>query len=94
MTGINDNPSLPKPSWAIRRRFMFATAAFCAAVIAFILIARLDTGPADTAITMAFLVLMSIVGCYVFGAAWEDISLAKFQKGPAPRNHVLGEDEQ
>lgn len=59
-------------SWKIRRRFMFITCLFCAVVIAFILVADLDTEVAETALTMSFLTLMSVVGSYVFGAAWDD----------------------
>lgn len=69
-------------SWKIRRRFMFVVAAFCMLSVAYVLYRGLDTGPADTAVTMAFIVLLGIVGSYVFGAAWEDVSIAKI-KGPA-----------
>lgn len=69
-------------SWRIRRRFMFAVTAFCMWVIAYVLWKGLTTGPADTAVTMAFLTLIGIVGSYVFGATWEDVSIAKI-KGPA-----------
>lgn len=72
-------------SWRIRRRFMFAVTAFCMWVIAYVLWRGLTTGPADTAVTMAFLTLIGIVGSYVFGATWEDVSLgkAKIAKMPA-----------
>ncbi|UYA99028.1 hypothetical protein P9A54_gp43 [Xanthomonas phage vB_Xar_IVIA-DoCa10] len=66
-----------KSSWRVRRRFMFAVSAFCMWVIGYVLYRDLGSSPADTAITMAFLTLISIVGSYVFGATWEDVSLAK-----------------
>lgn len=69
-------------SWAIRRRFMFAVVAFCMATVAYVLWKDLSSGPADTAVTMAFLTLLGIVGSYVFGATWEDISMTKI-RGPA-----------
>ena len=69
-------------SWRIRRRFMFAVTAFCMWAIAYVLWKGLTTGPADTAVTMAFLTLIGIVGSYVFGATWEDVSIAKI-KGQA-----------
>lgn len=69
-------------SWRIRRRFMFAVSAFCMWTIAYVLWRDLSSGPADTAVTMAFLTLLGIVGSYVFGATWEDISMTKI-KGPA-----------
>lgn len=70
-----------KSSWTVRRRFMFAVAAFCMWTIGYVLYADRTSGPADTAITMAFLTLISIVGSYVFGATWEDVSLAKARLG-------------
>lgn len=69
------NPAMS--SWTVRRRFMFAVSAFCALAISYVLVARLDTTPADTAVTMGFFTLATIVGSYVFGAAWEDISASK-----------------
>lgn len=70
-----------KSSWTVRRRFMFSVAAFCMWTIAYILYKDRTSGPADTAITMAFLTLISIVGSYVFGATWEDVSIAKAKLG-------------
>lgn len=58
--------------WKIRRRFMFSIAGFCVWVISYVLYSGLNTAAADTAITMSFLTLISIVGSYVFGAAWDD----------------------
>lgn len=68
--------------WTVRRRFMFAVSGFCMLVIGYILIRGLDTGPADTAMTMAFFTLIGIVGSYVFGATWEDVATKKIM-GPA-----------
>ena len=70
-----------KSSWHVRRRFMFSVAAFCMWTIVYVLYKDRTSGPADTAITMAFLTLISIVGSYVFGATWEDVSLAKAKLG-------------
>lgn len=61
-------------SWRIRRRFMFAVSAFCMLIIGYIIFRGIDTETAQTAINMAFLCLISILGSYVFGATWEDIS--------------------
>jgi hypothetical protein len=73
------NPGL-KSSWSIRRRFMFVVSAFCMWTIAYVLYKGLDSGPADTAVTMAFVALISIVGSYVFGATWEDVSIARLDQ--------------
>lgn len=80
MENLERNPG--QSSWRIRRRFMFAVSAFCMWVVAYVLWKDLTSGPADTAVTMAFLTLLGIVGSYVFGATWEDISMTKI-KGPA-----------
>lgn len=77
---LDRNPG--QSSWRIRRRFMFVVSAFCMWAVAYVLWKDLSSGPADTAVTMAFLTLLGIVGSYVFGATWEDISMTKI-KGPA-----------
>ena len=74
---MNERNENWKSSWRVRRRFMFSVAAFCMWTIGYILYKDRTSGPADTAITMAFLTLISIVGSYVFGATWEDVSIAK-----------------
>lgn len=82
-----------KSSWRIRRWFMFGVSAFCMWTVAYVLYKDLDSGPADTAVTMSFLTLLGIVGSYVFGATWEDVSLAKI-KGPAgARSQRLATDK-
>lgn len=68
-------------SWAIRRYFMFAVAAFCMITVWYVLYRDLTSGPADTAVTMSFVTLIGLVGSYVFNATWEDISLAKIKGG-------------
>lgn len=69
--------------WTVRRRFMFAVSGFCMLVVGYILIRGLDTGPADTAMTMAFLTLIGIVGSYVFGATWEDVATKRIMGSAA-----------
>lgn len=82
------SPDNEQFSWKLRRRFMFAVSGFCMLVIGYILFRNLDTGPADTAMTMAFFTLGGIVGTYVFGATWEDVATKRIlgPKGvkPAP----------
>lgn len=59
-------------SWAVRRLFMFIISAFCVGVVSFALYRGLDTKVAETAVTMSFVTLISVVGSYVFGATWDD----------------------
>ncbi len=66
-------------SWKVRRRMMFLVVFFCMWVIGYVLVKDRTSGPADTALTMAFLTIISIVGSYVFGATWEDLSLSKLK---------------
>ena len=51
---------------------MFAISVFCMVVIGYVLYVGLDTEPADTAVNMAFVVLLGNIGSYVFGACWDD----------------------
>lgn len=65
-------------SWRLRRVYMWAVSIVCVWVIAYVLVKELDTRPADTAMMMAFIVLMGCVGSYVFGAVWDDKNKMEF----------------
>lgn len=54
---------------------MFAVAAFCIWVIAYVVTSGADTRVGETAVLSAFLTLAAIVGSYVFGAVWQDVSM-------------------
>lgn len=66
-----------KSSWRVRRRFMLVISAFCMFIIFYILYKEINTTPAEAAMTMAFMCLISIISSYVFGATWEDITTRK-----------------
>lgn len=71
----------PAPgSWKIRRRVMFTTLLFDAAIIIYALWLGADTKVNEAAITMAFISGMSIIGAYVFGAVWNDNAMAAAAK--------------
>ena len=71
---VNDRPAKGEiGSWTMRRRFMWVISIFCMWSIAYVLIKGQDTRVAETSVMCAFLCLGSIVGSYVFGAAWQDI---------------------
>ena len=59
-------------SWKIRRRVMFITIGFCMFIIAYCLYKNLDTKVAESAVTMGFFTLSTVIGSYVFGAVWDD----------------------
>lgn len=56
---------------------MYLIAAFCVAVVSYVLIKDMDGAVAETAVTMSFLCLGSIAGSYIFGAAWQDVNHIK-----------------
>ena len=60
-------------TWRKRRAFMFVTIAFCMSSVVYVLWRGLDTGAAETAVSMSFVIIGTTVASYVFGAAWEDI---------------------
>jgi len=61
-------------NWKIRRRFMFVIIAFCMAVICYCLWHDTNTEVAQSAVSMAFVIIGTTVASYVFGAAWQDIN--------------------
>jgi len=64
--------------WTQRRRLMYVVAAFCMGTIIYVLASGNDTRAGDTAIMFSFVGLLGIVGSYVFAAAWQDISMARY----------------
>ena len=73
-----DRPQQGLGSWRFRRLFLWVVNAFSAFVVIYILAKELDTRPADTAMMMAFLVILGSVGSYVFGAVWDDANKMQF----------------
>lgn len=66
-------------TWTRRRRFMYAITAFCMVVIGYVLLAGKTGAPAESAVTMSFVVLIGNVGSYVFGATWDDMNARKMR---------------
>lgn len=70
---MEQNSTKPKlDGWKYRRRVVFGVVLFCMLCIGYVLWNGLDTSPAEAAVTMAFFMIGSTVGSYVFGAVWED----------------------
>lgn len=62
--------------WRTRRRIVFATLLFCAAVVGrFAFFDHADTRVGEALVTGAFLLAGMVVGSYVFGATWETIAM-------------------
>ncbi len=64
-------------TWRVRRRIIHATLAFCAAQIAYLTFWGADTRLNETLAVGAYALVGSVIGAYVFGAAWEDISMRR-----------------
>lgn len=75
-------------TWRNRRRMLWGASLFCMGIIAYVIHKELDSKVAETAVTMAFFCLGSLVGSYVFGAAWQDINIVKTMRGGRGRYHT------
>lgn len=71
-----------KPSWTIRRRVVFATLLFCAAAVAWLLVAGESTPLNETIANGLILLAGGVIGSYVFGATWDDLNVMS-KLGPA-----------
>ena len=76
---------LPPTKWVIRRTFMFIVCAICLAIACWLAYGAVmyDTSnPLAMALGITSLVaVITCVGSYVFGAAWEDIARLKVLGG-------------
>lgn len=71
-----------RPSWRIRRRVIFATLAFCAFWLSWIVVSAPPDSRLHETIALGLLGLAaSVVGSYVFGAAWEDRATIQAETG-------------
>lgn len=72
-------PQEGRPSWKNRRRVILATLYFCAFCILYIMISGADTRVNETIILGCFGLSASVIGFYVAGAAWTDVSIEKIK---------------
>lgn len=68
-----------RPKWENRRRTLFATLFFCAAIIVYIVGWGEDTRLHETALQFAFITGGGVLGSYIFGACYEETALAKIR---------------
>jgi hypothetical protein len=89
MTGAGE-PAEPESrrnrsgTWRVRRRIIHGTLAFCALQAGYLTLWGADTRLNETLAVGAYALAGSVIGAYVFGAAWEDISVkrsARYESG-------------
>lgn len=64
-----------KPSWKLRRRAVFGSMLFGAAIIIYVAIRWDDTSLAQTLALSGFGLIGAVVAAYIGGAAYEDVRL-------------------
>ena len=89
MVATPSNLTKNNDKWSYRRRYMFATLVFAKGVVAYCLYRELDSAVAETAVTMAFVIIGTTVSSYVFGAAWQDVKAQDWMK-PGAQNDPYG----
>lgn len=67
--------------WKRRRRIIYLTLAFCAAVIGWLVLFGADTALNNTIVTVLVVLAGSVIGSYVFGAVWDDANARKYGGG-------------
>ncbi len=68
-----------RPSWKNRRKIIFASLLFCAFCIMFIMFQGNDTRVNESIVLGSFMLAGSVIGTYVFGATWQDLSIEKIK---------------
>lgn len=76
---------LPPTKWAIRRTFMLIVCGFCLAITSWLAYGAVVYDTSNTlAVALGVTSLVAVITCvgsYVFGAAWEDIARLKVLGG-------------
>jgi len=80
-TGEIMKPPAGRPSWQNRRRVIFATLSFCALCVSYCMFSGLDTVLYQTIVTSSFTLAGAVIGYYVAGAAWTDVSIERIKSG-------------
>lgn len=69
-----------KPSWKLRRRAVFGSMLFGAAIVIYVAIRWDDTSLAQTLALSGFGLIGAVVAAYIGGAAYEDVRLRPDQQ--------------
>jgi len=73
---------MSKPSWKIRRRYIFASFALGVAMIVSAIIAVWQDRLGGDLVTGGVALITLILTSYIFGAAWEDRAQANNEENP------------
>lgn len=71
-------------SWKNRRRVIFGTLIFCALAISYLIAFGKDMELHEVIANGLLLLAASVIGGYVFGAAWDDLNIMKHRAAPPP----------
>lgn len=77
----NDRDEGSLGSWKTRRRFLWVINGFCIYCVAYIMHKGTDNETARIIVEGAFFTMITTLGSYVFGAAWQDINFCKIREG-------------
>lgn len=69
---LSSGDAMQKPSWRIRRRIIIGTLLFCGGEIVYLTVWGADTNLHSTIASGVLILAGSVIGSYVFGAAWDD----------------------
>ena len=79
---------MKQPSWRLRRRAVFGSMVFAAAILVYVMVRWDSTTLAETLALGSFGLIGTVVAAYVGGAAYEDVRLFKRQ----PEDDEMGEE--
>lgn len=83
-----------KPSWKLRRRAVFGSMIFGAAIVIYVAIRWDDTSLAQTLALSGFGLIGAVVAAYIGGAAYEDARLfPRANNYPTSNGHNLDASE-
>lgn len=84
--------SVRKSTWKIRRRIIHATLIFCALCVVYVLVGKDERPVVEVIVLGAFGMATSVIGAYIFGAAWDDKNHLPHARGGKPEGDTFQDD--
>lgn len=81
---------MKQPSWRLRRRAVFGSMLFAAALLVYVAVRWDSTSLAETLALGSFGLIGTVVAAYVGGAAYEDVRL--FKRQPENEDDEMAEE--